>query len=423
MKNLREIYPNLTRHQKAYILIGPRHRGWSFADVCEHIRESAGEDIDPASIREYLEDNNVFLEDSAARRKRRPPRRRPAANHNIPGQSTAGSYTARVCFNSKGWRFPTGEAAQLESGSYVAENGFGGEEWLFNFGWLIDGFHYAFLQPVSKSFEKLAGKTIDVLLYTINPSGDRLYGGEISHCEVLRREQAEHAFNIYKERGWLKSMKEQVAPFSKTGQAILKPTEARNLFNVRFRPDNADIYDPPRIAGHKDAVWKHFRYNLGWVNEQIEAQWRKRKGTTTPPSINTVTRKGTPAVTYDPIHKRLQADLFSRLQHQYGKGRVTLENDYVDITVEDGDRTTLIEIKSASTCRAAVRESLGQLLEYAYYRSQPRSETLDLIIVAPGKLDKLMEAYIQRLRADFNMPIWYLSYSEGDPLPAVFVKR
>jgi hypothetical protein len=53
-------------------------------------------------------------------------------------------------------------------------------------------------------------------------------------------------------------MKEQVAPFSKTGQAILKPTKARNLFNVRFRPDNADIYDPPRIAGHKDAVWKQF---------------------------------------------------------------------------------------------------------------------------------------------------------------------
>jgi hypothetical protein len=316
MKNLREIYPNLTPHQKAYLLIGPRHRGWSFDDVCEHARKSAGEDVDPASIKEHLESNNVFLKDSAARRKRRPLRRKPAAKHNIAGQATAGSYTARVCFNSQGWRFPTGEAAQLESNTYVAENGFGVEEWLFNFGWLIDGLHYAFLQPVSKSFEKLAGKTVGILLYTINPNGDRLYIGQISHCEVLRREQAEHALNIYKERGWLKNLREQVAQFCKTGQVTLKPSEARHLFNVRFRPDNADIYDPPRIAGYEDAVWKNARYNLGWANEQIEAQWRKRKGTTAPPSINTVTRKAIPAVTCDPIHKRLQADLLSRLQHQ-----------------------------------------------------------------------------------------------------------
>jgi len=51
-----------------------------------------------------------------------------------------------------------------------------------------------------------------------------------------------------------------------------------------------------------------------------------------------------------------------------------------------------------------------------------RGVNAPLIIVAPGKLDKLTEAYIQRLRTDFNIPIWYLSYSEGDPLPAVFVK-
>jgi len=213
-------------------------------------------------------------------------------------------------------------------------------------------------------------------------------------------------------------MREQVAQFCKTGQVTLKPSEARHLFNVRFRPDNADIYDPPRIAGYEDAVWKNARYNLGWANEQIEAQWRKRKGTTAPPSINTVTRKAIPAVTYDPIHKRLQADL----QHQYGKARVTLENDYVDITVKHRDRTTFIEIKSASTCCAAVRESLGQLLEYAYYRPQPRGETLDLFIIAPAKLDKPTEAYIQRLRTDFDIPIRYSSYSEGDPLPAIFVK-
>ena len=101
-------------------------------------------------------------------------------------------YTARICWNSNQWRFPSGEAPHLEEGSYVVDAGFGHEEWLFNFAWLIDGFHYAFLQPVNKSFETVTGETIDVLLYTISPSGDRLYAGEISKCEVLRPPQLHH---------------------------------------------------------------------------------------------------------------------------------------------------------------------------------------------------------------------------------------
>src|ERR1700723_3931917 len=71
MKTLEEIFPNLTPHQKAYILKGPRVHGWSFKDVYDHVRESAGEDIAPASIRKHLQRNGVFLRDSRTRRKRR----------------------------------------------------------------------------------------------------------------------------------------------------------------------------------------------------------------------------------------------------------------------------------------------------------------------------------------------------------------
>jgi hypothetical protein len=47
------------------------------------------------------------------------------------------TYYARVCFNSQGWDFPTGEANKLEKNRWVTQSGFGGEEWLFNFAWLI----------------------------------------------------------------------------------------------------------------------------------------------------------------------------------------------------------------------------------------------------------------------------------------------
>jgi hypothetical protein len=70
--------------------------------------------------------------------------------------------------------------------------------------------------------------------------------------------------------------------------------------------------------------------------------------------------------------------------------------------------------ETASTCRGAVRDALGQLLEYAYYRPQSGSEKLELIIVAPGQLDIVTEAYIRRLQTDFHTPISYCSHS-GPP--------
>lgn len=336
--------------------------------------------------------------------------------------STRERYTARICWNGQGWRFPSGEAPHLEKGTYVVDAGFGHEEWLFNFAWLVDGFHYAFLQPVNRHFKSVTGKTIDVLLYTISPSGTRFYTGEISNCEVLQRVQATEVLKIYKRRGWLKSMAEQVADVKGKSEYVLGESDATLLFNIRFRPEDADIYDPQRIADQNDAVWMRQRYTLALANEKIERQWRNRKGKLTPPLIRTITRKGTPGVTYDPVHKRLQADLLALLKGRYGKGNVILESNYVDITVTDGKRTILVEIKTEPSPRAAIREAIGQLLEYAYYGPKTGVGPVDLIVIAPGKLDKLADEYIQRLRTEFRLPISYCSHSEGDPLPSVFGK-
>lgn len=57
-------------------------------------------------------------------------------------------YIARICWNTKDWIQPSGDKKGLERLSYVATHGFGAEEWLLNSSWLLDGFHYAFLEPV-----------------------------------------------------------------------------------------------------------------------------------------------------------------------------------------------------------------------------------------------------------------------------------
>lgn len=86
MKELGEIYPRLTAHQKAYILIGPRHKGWSFEDVREHVQESAGEEVDPGSIRRYLKERGVLLGESLPRRRPRQRTLRPSAKRTVDEQ-------------------------------------------------------------------------------------------------------------------------------------------------------------------------------------------------------------------------------------------------------------------------------------------------------------------------------------------------
>jgi hypothetical protein len=341
------------------------------------------------------------------------------SNWRLPlAASNSKTYIARICWNPNGWRFPAGEARYLEKGSYVVEAGFGHEEWLFNFAWLIDGYHYTFLQPVSRSFEKFKGQVINVLLYTISPTKSREYVGEIVNCEVLSRSQAEAARSEYEQRDWLASMVEQVREVGGKAEYIATGNST-SLFNVRFRPQDARIYDPRIVASDSDSVQRSQRYTLAIADENVEREWRSREGKITPPSIRTITRKGVPTVSYDPLHQRLQADLLHQLEIQYGKGNVTCEADFVDITVRDGQRTILIEIKTCPHARGAIREAIGQLLEYGYYR-RALGDSLDLVVVAPGLLDQQAQQYIQRLRTEFKIPISYISHSEGQPLKNMF---
>lgn len=317
---------------------------------------------------------------------------------------------------------PTGEARHLEEKeSYVSENGFGHEEWLFNLAWLVSSYHYAFLQPVNKSFGNLTGQRIELLLYTINPVKDRLYVGEIKNCEVLTITQAEHAVAEFRARGWLKIMTEQVAEVGGRADHIGGSVPAYDVFNVRFRKEDLRIYDPLKLAPKGDRVRTLNRYILVTADSATETQWRSRRGSSQIPSTRAITRKGTPTVTYDPVHKRLQSELFAQLQDRFGAENVVLEQEYVDITVQDAARTVLIEIKTDPDCRLAIRHAIGQLLEYAYYSPSKQMDKHELLILAPPVLDNMAADYLRRVREAFKIPISYASYSEGDPLPGLFV--
>jgi hypothetical protein len=128
----------------------------------------------------------------------------------------------------------------------------------------------------------------------------------------------------------------------------------------------------------------------------------------------------------DPYHPKLQKELMELLQVQFGKENVRRESGYVDITVESGRRKLLIEIKTDAVARRAIREALGQILEYAYFHPELQNPTQDdqmeLFIVAPGSGNDEVSTYIGLLRNKFNIPVRYCSFLPGSSLPEALIK-
>ena len=338
------------------------------------------------------------------------------------------TYYCRVCWNDKGWRLPAGRAGN-DSG-YAGRARFGHEEWLFNFSWTVGGFHYAFLQPVNKVRDRRAGESLDLLLWTIDPNGHRLQVGTITDCKILTAEERFRALRDHKQKGWFRQMQRDVEIVG--GQKDELEYDA--LFNVRFRTTDAFIFDPPVSFPKLPAILaRSSRYLLMKAVEQevrALAADRVREGTGDLPDelasiVRSTSSRSMPAE-IDPQERRLQRRLMELLQEEFGKENVRREGGFgpaqCDLLVKDGRRKILIEIKAYAEARRAVREALGQILEYAYYYAMGSKESVSLVIVAPAPYNEPISNYMKLLQTRFALPIQYCSFTLEDSLPTILHK-
>jgi hypothetical protein len=110
-------------------------------------------------------------------------------------------------------------------------------------------------------------------------------------------------------------------------------------------------------------------------------------------------------------HNVLQGHLYELLCSQFGKDAVRTElptgtGGFADAVVRRSDtQFDLYEIKVAATATDAVRQAMGQLLEYAYRRGG--LEPARLVVVAEPVLDDVTEAFMQRMREEFGLNLVY----------------
>lgn len=320
------------------------------------------------------------------------------------------TYLARITWNEHQWRRPSGPIRRGEQHTYVAKHGFGHEEWLNRPEWRIGGWCYAFIEGVQRSRARLEGAIINLRLFAISPSKSRLMVAEIRNAQVLTRDASATAFKEFRARGWFRAMQREVTAVGLKASALRQGMD----FNIRFRADDLKLFDPP-VAGPA-LLTRLNRFRLYPAKTSNLAQWSaraKRAPLLKDKPTSTWMRTLKAARRMELVENQMENELDALLRARYGDASVARQKDFVDLSVQRDGRRTLIEIKSATVARRAIRDALGQLLDYAFFEAP--DTVCELVIVGRGPLLPKDKAYLATLTKRFRLPIRYRRYRLGGP--------
>lgn len=326
---------------------------------------------------------------------------------------------SRICWNDKYWRTPSGrEGKSINSSSYEYQHGFGHEEWLFDTEKLIDGYHYAYLQSLAGLVRN--GQVMDINLYTIKNekrNNTRYWLGEILNAELVSPAESRRILKQYRQNGWYDEMKSQLNEVDVDGD-ILDSIDKSDFFNIKFKPQNLRLCKPYMFS-HTDPAVKSNYYNLiNFVQLPLQARSAAaldfKAGHRSKPESGQRNSSGyRTEISY--IHNAIQEALYITLCQQFGKNRVSTEQNTgygtrIDLALQENENTySFYEIKTYAHVSYCIREAIGQLLEYAYWHDNGIHITKMVIVgITPATIED--NAYIERLRALHHIPLEYMHY-------------
>lgn len=331
----------------------------------------------------------------------------------------------RICWNTLNWRLPSHDAKYLEWGdSYVTSHGFGHEEWLFNFEWLLSGynpddptaFRYGFLQPISKNRDAYIGQTFSTLVYTVDASQTRMAVACINNAYIPDITELNWVLERVRHNGWLDMMQQHVRDLGESDDPLVNP-EPSSIANIRFRPEDVVFYNPMITLNPPHKTTRINRYQaLDWddgfqpaVPSVTELVPIFDSDDNTPDRSEAQRiRPAQPGTVYDPQHSILQNRLREALRNHYGSKSVNMERDFVDLKLNDSGKTIFIEIKMEKTVKNCIRLALGQLMEYAHYPNLRKADML--LVVGDAEPNPNDVVYLQYIRDTYKLPIYYAQW-------------
>ncbi len=324
---------------------------------------------------------------------------------------------ARICWNYYNWAKPSGkEGKSSNKKSYEFETKFGDEEWLFDFSKQINGYHYAFLQPINANRDKYIGKTFDIHLYSINDdTKERWWLGKIKNVQIISHEEANEIYDLYKRKGWLKEMSNQL----KIVGADYKTFEnEKNIFNIKFKiSDTNELLDMPMQISETDKSITATYYTT-LLNKISEPVFNNTKGFNfipkhNPQKRNSIIVYGERLSEIDKLHPKIQDLCYEQLKNEFGADKVGTEvstgyGGSIDLVVKNKEGYTFYEIKTNKSIRMCIREALSQLLEYAHFPN--RNNANKFVIVSQNPITKNVKKYLKNIREIYKIPIYYRQF-------------
>jgi hypothetical protein len=333
---------------------------------------------------------------------------------------------SRLAWNDYGWVMPSGPFDKSKDPeSHEAKHGYGHEEWIFDTGKLINGFHCGFLESVRKEQHAYSGKMYNVWLYAINgTTKKRFWIGEINNLMVLNRAEADVIYKTYAENGWIKEMEEQIR-LSGANAKGFSNWKGVDVFNVKFKPGDIMVNDPYYELPEGHTIFEQSRYAFAHFRDEYEitnesevddfeftSSPDNEEGDKGPKSKTYVRKPKAVEITY--LHRAISDSLTKLLRQTYGKANVSKEHsagygaNRIDIVVRDKGILTFYEIKTYNSVKTSIREAFGQLLEYSFFPDKQKAK--ELIIVTQIPADNHITTYFKHLRNIFKLPIFYQSF-------------
>jgi hypothetical protein len=110
---------------------------------------------------------------------------------------------------------------------------------------------------------------------------------------------------------------------------------------------------------------------------------------------------------------KMQQEIKAILDTQFGNENVEAERDHRDLKVVTDNRRLLIELKASENAQLAIRDALGQLLEYAYFDPGKRKDEHALFIISRGASTAESQNYLDYIPSRFGLDVTYLQYKLG----------
>jgi hypothetical protein len=325
---------------------------------------------------------------------------------------------SRITWNENGWIKPSGKHGKSNNpDSFEAKYGYGHEEWLFDTGKIINGFHYAFLEPIRKQQDLYIHDTYDIWLYTINSiSKKRYWVGILKNVKVLDHKEAVEVLEIYKGKNWFNEMKNEIRQLGLKSD-VFANWKGLDLFNIKFKINDCFINNPYFELESNHPVYKNNRYVFTRMEKYIEINKENAfefKSDENDDDYDTNIRviKKPPRISeIEPLHSIVSNKLSKYLKGVFGRDNVRREHPTgnsstrIDIVVNGHNNIIFYEIKTYSSIITSIREAIGQLLEYSYFPNCEKAN--EMIIVSHMPIDENTKSYLINLRGKFNIPIFY----------------